>query len=508
MFSRISVRERLVGLLFVVYVLWSTWAYSGAEVRAKVVAGVLGALVLLAALMPLPRLGASGARSQTGRAGLERLMRLPVFWMGLALVAYITTQNVNESWFYASNLRQWWVESWDHIGWLPSGLGDAPFVMKNGWAVLLVLATPWMALCGVLITVGRRRVLDIIIGCVVGNALLLALYGCWLDADPERTGIFDVPGWVGFGTFVHANSAAAFLNIGVTLALMQFLRALRGNLVRHGPAWPLLLFLAAAVGMSLGVATTISRAGIVILAFLWLAFFLVCALMVFVKHRTGRGMAGFFLATLMLVFAGTGVFQFARENSHYLEVRLERDFLNERVRSGAVSVRAEIYKASWEMFEDRWFYGYGAGSYRFFFLRYQRERAILWNENRERNPVITHAHSDLLHFPIELGVVGCLPLLAFAGWILVVMHQHRAAVDLSLGFGALGLLASVSQAGVSHLLHNPAVLSAVATGVLVLVLLPRFRMEASQTRATLDELDAKHLEKGETPAGGVAFGRN
>lgn len=58
------------------------------------------------------------------------------------------------------------------------------------------------------------------------------------------------------------------------------------------------------------------------------------------------------------------------------------------------------------MFQDNWLWGWGAGSYRFYFPIYQQAYPEHWGIGSKRF-VWYHAHNDWLEYLTEYGVVGC-----------------------------------------------------------------------------------------------------
>ena len=124
----------------------------------------LGTVIFLALLTGFAR--SSGAR--------RRLLRFPLFWLGLFLFAWITCQSLNPWGKVIQRDLYWHIIPQDHITWLPSGL-NAPFSSSeepggmNGWRQLLILIGPWALLCALRISIEKRRIFAWLIVSAVVN---------------------------------------------------------------------------------------------------------------------------------------------------------------------------------------------------------------------------------------------------------------------------------------------------------------------------------------------------
>jgi O-antigen ligase len=145
--------------------------------------------------------------------------------------------------------------------------------------------------------------------------------------------------------------------------------------------------------------------------------------------------------------------------------------------AAAAQDRRLAREAATEMLADRWVLGWGAGGFRHAFPLYAQKYPAIYSAGGEGRKLWEHAHNDLLEFPLELGVVGLLPILVILGhgaWQGGRRRGRRNAVTVSLLLGC-GLL--LLHAGVDFVLQNPAVL--LTAGVLFVAL---------QRWADLDEL--------------------
>ena len=99
------------------------------------------------------------------------------------------------------------------------------------------------------------------------------------------------------------------------------------------------------------------------------------------------------------------------------------------------------------MFEDRWLTGWGAGSFRYGFTKYQRREQDLEYMAGDRVRW-EHVHDDWLELLIEVGVIGALPVAAMlAFWVSKVatmrLWRRLAALPMLSGLVLLGIHAFV-----------------------------------------------------------------
>ena len=68
-----------------------------------------------------------------------RLVKFPLFWLGLAMLGYVTIQAANPAWDYETDEKVWWMIKVPFTEWLPSGV-RVPFAMWGPWRMLLIYA--------------------------------------------------------------------------------------------------------------------------------------------------------------------------------------------------------------------------------------------------------------------------------------------------------------------------------------------------------------------------------
>jgi O-antigen ligase len=355
------------------------------------------------------------SRSDPGRSSSEitsRLFRWPFFWLGLALLGYVEIQGLNPAWRYVTDGKTWTLVTLDPIPWLPSGV-DAPFGISNPWRDLLVLGSAWLMLCSVGIGFTRRHSFRVLFSVLAVNAGLVAVVGiaerltltsrilwAYVPSNPEFA-----------ATFIYRNHAGAYLDlmaaVCVGLAWWHYRRVKRqiespafavlyafiaGLLLlmvvfsgsRTSTAILVVFALIAAAGFAFGAASTrsagMSRRDVGVVT----SGLVVCALLGLISLRSDALVAHFS--------------EFADSPTASLESRkLAR-------------------QASVQMLRDRAVFGWGAGCFRYGFPIYQQQYPEIYQFPSGLRQIWEHAHDDLIEIPVELGILGTLPLLAIVAW--------------------------------------------------------------------------------------------
>jgi len=387
-----------------------------------------------------------------------KLVRFPVFWLGLALMAYITVQALNPSWVYAVNGSSWWLVPIDYTTWLPTSV-EAPFETMNAWHALMLYATPWLVMCAVWVGFTRRMAVQHLFTLVVANGAVLALIGILQRATGTSKILWFIQPKTGpvFATILYKNHAGAYFNLVfmlcVALLYRHFARGER-RLERANPA-PVFAFLAILLGM--GVFLTVSRAAmLLLLGFVLVAFIGFIVRCTFTRGEGRSPLAVGLLCAGFALFIGLGAF--------FLNVDRSFSRLGNLIQNGAadtsVSSRVIVRHAAWQMAEDRLGTGWGAGSFRYIFPAYQKQYPeITLVPGR---PGVTyrweHAHNDYLEFMNEFGLVGA--GLFFAAFACGVRHlwRHRVHLRPHLMFIVLALAATLAHAFVDFPARLPALL--------------------------------------------------
>lgn len=383
----------------------------------------------------------------------RRLFEYPSFWLGLLFLGYITIQGLNPAWRFVSNDDAWWLEPAAHLAWLPSSVA-APFARANSWRALIIFSSLTLLVSSVWVGFSRRKSYHALFTLLAVNAGLLALFGLVQHLSGAKriywSYVASNDGFV--ASFIYPNHAGPYLYLMTALALALARwhdQRARKRMEESGPS-TVFLFLAACC--SLMVIFSFSRLSIMLLFVFILTLGGVLAYQLF--HRTGpiRDRPEFWpLALTVVAFLGLGLVTLSTDKA--------RDRFAEMLEnSGEVTARALARQAASDMFHDYWLTGWGAGCFRYGFPKYtERYPEIHYLEGGGRR-TWEHAHNDLIEFPVELGVVGLLPLIGIFGcgaWQFCRRRFWGNVVSLSLMLGC-GLV--LLHSWVDFVFQNPAIL--------------------------------------------------
>jgi len=364
-----------------------------------------------------------------------KLLRFPIFWGGAAMLLLVLVQALNPTWRFHQYGNSWWLMSVNAVRWLPSSV-SVPFERFNAWRQLIIYAGCWLACSAAWVGLTRRRSIRILIGVLVGNALLL----CALLAFQRVTGDHRVP-WPLIAltdknlmaSFIYTNHAGAYLDLmafaAIALATWHLDHGRRA-LAKSTPAGVIALAALFIIG---GVFFTMSRGATLVLAIalgIYGAWFLLRGR--YGPKAPGSNAAVTKVVVLLLFFFVVVAFRYIDFSEIYGRWN---SMLVERASEPDVHSRVLARHAAGEMLGDHWLMGVGAGGFRHLFPDYVRN----YPEIYEGGTVFwEHAHCDWLEIPIELGLVGDLIILAGAGWWLSWFVRkrvlwHPMAVPLLIG---------------------------------------------------------------------------
>lgn len=402
-----------------------------------------------------------------------RLVRFPLFWLGLVLLLYITVQALNPSWKFKTDGKVWNMVAIPHNSWLPEGV-DVPFARWGPWRMLLIYVSVWLTACSVWVGFTRRRTLQTLFIVLACNGLAVALFGIAqrLLGNGKMFGFWVSPNPSFFASFVYKNHAGAYLLLMLALtcglAAWYYLRGLR-RMEKSNPSG---LFTFFATCIAVAILTSYARG--VTLAML---VFLVICVLIFIIHQLRRKdgtskpivavvlilVFGFFLKTgLQAVNSG--------EAWNKLKVGLTRQ-------DSGLGSRELATTASGEMLKDYWPKGVGAGGFQFLFPIYQYRHPGLYNPPQ----FWEYAHNDILQLPIELGVFGTLVILGGIGYLVTQLARSYFWENPLSGCVILGCGLLLAYAWMDFPLQNPAILT--TTCVLVVAITSWTRLEEMNIRS-------------------------
>ncbi len=434
------------------------WALGGSRDWAQIASFVLSIAALITALWPREYTDVAPGQAPFRLYTWTKLLRFPIFWLGLALLGYMVVQTLNPAWSYETNGKSWWMKQIAHTSWLPTGV-KAPFELYGPWRLIMIFSSAFLSACAAWIGFTRRRSLQLLFTAVTANAFALAILGI-AERATDATKIFwfwTPPASYFVSSFIYKNHAAAYFNLVLALcaglALWHFERSSR-RLDKSSPSG---LFAFFATALVLLVIFSYSRTGTLLMF-----AFLVIAVAIFFWRRQRQkeeGARGPLIAILVVLALGSFIYLGMRS------LRTERFLasfaaLKHQVEEAGLGAREKAAKATWEMAQDKLGYGWGVGSYRFCFTIYQqRDPLLLRLPDSGRAIYWDHAHNDYLEMTAELGLVGVGLILLMAGTLAfkyIRAHAWQNPIGL---FGALGCGLVATHSVVDFNTYNTAILT-------------------------------------------------
>lgn len=457
--------------------LWSHYACLGIA--------VVGFVTLF---VPMHGRGFFGVESTKPMQNLRRLLAFPVFWLGLYLCAYVAIQGLNPHLALVTRNGLLYLEGRNFIDWLPSGI-SAPIELENAFRRLLMFAAPWLMACTLWVGLRRRRAVRLLCWVLALHGFAWATIALLQSFTKAEAMLWKVPPLTPraefWGTIVNPNHGGAYLNLLLVLVLyltFSYISESRRLLTRGGPH---LFFLLASVVFAVSVLLTHSRGAIAImLLIVGLGVLFGLATLFRAGHWFGNPIG---LAILALLLGGVGWVTFHNVDPQVFEKELRET--QAALDDPTGDVRWVLNEASLEMFKDRSLYGWGAGSYAFYFRAYQQYYPILMQPVNGVAPSFRHAHNDYLQYPIELGIAGTASIVGMILWAFGygLYHWRQLTLGKLMLFGGLAIIAV--HAAFDFIFFNPVTLTTyVLLAVLGLKLLQTeaFRKAVSRAEAAND----------------------
>lgn len=443
------------------------WCIGARMPWAQVVSLILGFSALILSLWPRREVD-ERKNGQTVRLRFwPRLLRFPLFWLGLIFFAYVATQALNPAWRWVSASQVWYLERLNPIEWLPSGV-DAPFERMNAWRMLCIWGGAWSLACALWIGFTRRASVVRLLNLLVIGGTLIALIAILqkLTGTMKFLWIFDLQPHVSHATFVYKNHAAAYLNlifaISVALAAWHHARGVR-KLERSTPA-PVYGFAAVIIGAAVFMSG--SRA-----AMLLLGAYIAGGLITYLIWRSrARDASGNWLTSAL---GGAAIIIFIALTTYFLNLDKSVEQIRNAFttgRYGTIEFRVMARDATLDLVKDQPLTGWGAGSFRHVFPFKQQAYPEIY---RAGGQVFfwDHAHNDHVQALAELGILGMLAPMLGLGWLLIRLLRAGAPSQPAFVLLLIGLGLTLAHAWVDFPLYNPAILT---TFVALWILLVRW----------------------------------
>jgi hypothetical protein len=363
-----------------------------------------------------------------------RLLKFPVFWIGLAFLGYVGVQGLNPAWTYQQDGKNWWMKAIPHISWLPTGV-EVSFERWGPWRMVVIYGSILLTVCSIWVGFTRRRALQTLFIVIATNGVALAVFGLAqrLFGNGKIFWFRDSPNPSFFASFIYKNHAGAYLVLALAvtcgLAAWYYLRGLR-RLEKSNPAG---LFVFFATGISIAILISYARgATVTMLVFLSLCVVVFIGHQITMKNSARKPIVALALLIILGLFLKTGMEGFnSREAWTRLKLGMTRG-------DGSLEAREWATTAAVDMLKDNWKGGIGAGSFRFLFPTYQHRdprlvtisgRKVFWE----------HAHNDIVQTPIELGLTGMVLVLSMAGSVLIALIRRRFWENPLSGCTVLGI---------------------------------------------------------------------
>ncbi len=466
--------EKTLAWITALILIFQPWALGGMRLWSQYIVGGLALLAFAVALIPRNYTNEHHAGGSFHLRTWPKLMRFPIFWLGLIYFVIILIQIANPAWQVVSSEKGWWLQRIEYIRWLPHGVADTPASMMNGWRTMLIQGAAWLLVCALWIGVTRRKTSRILITTIAlnGVAIALILFLQRLTGTRELLWFVDVKTAYYFaGSFFYKNHAGGFLVliIAATLGLAWWHMAKAERELQKSHPGMIFVFIAlitfAALTMTYARVATVLGAILIIVAgggFVLRIF-----------SNRFRGLPPLVTAIISLLVIGFLTLTVVSFDTNKLQGRFKY-LLTEKGWFHAATVRQLSTSATYDMAKDSFWFGHGAGSYRFLFPKYQKNYPEIWMRDFKRGKRMVpkrlyweHAHNDYVEMLSEMGLLGA--SIIFSGITVIGWGIRRHFL-----FSSPPLIAFLSgpalimlSAYVDFPMHNPAIL---LTGSAIIVL--------------------------------------
>ena len=445
--------KRLLAVL-ITHLCLLPWALGTMYIWTQIASLVLAVFGFAMAIWPREYTSVHTGGPEFKMAPWPRLFRFPLFWLGLAFLAYVALQGLNPAWRYESNSTQWWLNKAEHVSWLPSGI-ESPFARFNAWRALIIYSSAWLIACSIWVGLTRRMSVQyLLMGLAINGGVLAIIAAAQHFAGNGKILWFVTPpsGSLGFASFIYKNHAGAYLALMATVALALAYWYYDRGVRRMQKSNPAGVFAFVGLFIALMVIFSFSRAAMVLV----IGYLAVAGIALFLIRRrqdTGTG-SPVVAVTLILVFIG--FFYVALQSFEISQVfRRFDEFAKEGTNAPSALDREMARDAGKDMLRANWLKGTGAGSFRFYFTEYAKNYPPIYNGG---NSFWEHAHCDWLQIPIELGLAGMLLLLACGGSIGLSLIRNFAWQSPLAVLLVLGCMMTLAHAWVDFPFQCPAIL--------------------------------------------------
>lgn len=461
----IALREWLVALFGSLSIAFTAWGLAGYKTWTLHLMLAGGLLTCIFALVPLPLWYNGEDGEHSNRNNYRRLLRLPAFWLSVLFLLYLALQALNPAARVSFEGTRRLLFSMDP----PLGKGFPTSVMAaytpmNAWRVAVSFLAGFSLFWGLWVGLRRRKTVILVLWAFILSGFGMGMAAILMHFTEAKEVLWTVPSGNSqfWGSFFYRNQGAAYLNlILVAAAFMFFYHAQKSHDRGHIGGPHLLLFCIFALVAS-SVAMALSRGGILFGLVISIAF--ACLLIVYTL-RIVLHLRSIWLSVLPAVLLALG----AVTSFQYVDLdAISRRFgdIEATIENADKDTRMLATRATWDMAQDQLVFGWGAGSFRYLFHRYQREYPSLHYKRHHPTKgwigrrTFRYAHNDILQYLAEYGLVGCSFLLFLLASYLWVVLRGAGTNVMGVLMLLVGLLSTLSHAFLDFILNSPAYLIA------------------------------------------------
>ncbi|MCR5184089.1 MAG: O-antigen ligase family protein [Opitutales bacterium] len=485
-------RQVLITVFAAITMIVTVWLYGGHNPWMLCVSAACSIFTFLWLFLPTSEHGCG----QSAKENFFKLLRFPLFWIGLLLFAYILVQWARPQYEMLLGGKVWHMfKIIDQPSMaFPTSI-SAPFGFGEKTACtsplrqFCILGNAWLMLCTLWCGLSSRRAIKWLTLIFIGNALLAAMFGIYQQ-------VMGINYYLGartfhFGPFFYTNHAAEFFAMNIALCTGIALRSWRESAMRfERGGWHLPLAVVALFFIIAAIATN-SIGG----SFIAIAWIPIAVVLIFCSRLLDKKSIVFF-SVFAAVIAGLGVFWFSNANLNAYFNKIDAKIKNSEIpdiagenenatnpataedkeekkffvfaqgdRKKLRDLSEKIYfynpqSGDWWTDHHTQIYGWGAGSYRWIAPAFQRKMPELSYLNkktgkREIHSYANYAHCDIWNMLVEWGAAGTgifiCGVLWFWGWALANIRRWRLSSVAYL----VGIALFIFHGTVDFMIYSP-----------------------------------------------------
>lgn len=462
----LSVREYAVLYTGAMTLALTAWALAGFEAWCLHILAVGALITFILSIIPMGRHSNGLDCLHANDVNYKRFLKSPGICFSLLFLLYLCLQGLNPvaEIYYKANGTQWMRDLDPRFGFDWPISVDSFYKNINSWRVTLIYLAGFALYWGFWIGLQRRKSVLIALWIFVISGCSLGLVALLMDFTDATLLLWTFPSvnsnfW---GSFAYRNHGAAYLNLSLIATGFLYFYHLKKARVRGQSGGPHLLLFCMFTLVLASVIMALSRGGIIFGSIIGAVFFTLCLIQALAHFFKQAGKAIPLLSFVLLTTA-----------SYLAYIQIDVASIIQRfgdidttIKNADHDARMLSSSATWDMAQDRLIFGWGAGSFRYHFPKYQQHYPSIYYNRYDKKKgwigrkTFHYAHNDILQFLAEYGLVGCsflIALLSATFWILVRSIERFPSAVLIL---LLGLFVMLSHAFIDFTLSSPAYLIA------------------------------------------------